>query len=215
MATFVVGDIHGCADEFDDLLKAAQFSKSDRLILAGDLVNKGPDSAGVVARAREIKALSVLGNHDAALIEAKQQGAFKKHHEAIARELNDDDWRYLELLPLTIDLPELNALIVHAGLLPDVPLANQPRYLMLNLRSLKPDGSGTPRIEGGIPWASKWPGPRTVYFGHDAVRGLQRFPFAMGLDTGCVYGKKLTGIWLEENRIVQVNAKRVWQEMDV
>jgi hypothetical protein len=212
MRTLVVGDIHGCADEFDDLLEAAQFGPGDRLVLAGDLVNKGPDSAGVLARARAHRALSVLGNHDANWLHAKEQGAFKKDVEVSAARLTAQDWRYLELLPLWLDFPELNALVVHAGLLPDVLLEHQPKHLMLNLRSLKPDGSGTSRLEGGVPWASRWPGPRKVYFGHDAVRGLQRHPQATGLDTGCVYGGKLSGIWLPENRLVQVPARKAWQQ---
>jgi predicted phosphodiesterase len=56
------------------------------------------------------------------------------------------------------------------------------------------------------PWASVWKGPQRVIFGHDARRGLQRYQgdFAIGLDTGAVYGKHLTGIILPERKLVSI-----------
>ena len=62
--TIIVGDVHGCLVELDALLRKVRYTHGDRLILVGDLVAKGPDSAGVVARARELGALGVRGNHD-------------------------------------------------------------------------------------------------------------------------------------------------------
>lgn len=63
---FAVGDIHGCLDEFNALLDTIQYdyASGDRLVLLGDLVAKGPDSSGVVQRARELNAWCVRGNHD-------------------------------------------------------------------------------------------------------------------------------------------------------
>ena len=107
-------------------------------------------------------------------------------------------------------MPELQAVVVHAGLLAGVPLAEQPRNLLINMRSITPTGEPSKRIDAGVPWGSRWPGPEHVYFGHDAVRGLQRHPFATGLDTGCVYGRTLTAIILPENRLVSVPARRAY-----
>ncbi|PZR04865.1 MAG: metallophosphatase [Archangium gephyra] len=211
--TLFIGDVHGCNDEFGDLLAASGFGGDDRLVLVGDMTAKGPDSLGVVARARELKALAVLGNHDARVVELRDSDS-KAPHAQIARALPAEDFRWLDLLPLWLDLPELNVLTVHAGVLAGIPLENQPRHVLLNLRSIDAEGRGSTRIENGVPWASKWPGPRHVIFGHDAVRGLQRYPFATGLDTGCVYGRSLTGLWLPEGRLVQVSARKAWMPIE-
>jgi diadenosine tetraphosphatase ApaH/serine/threonine PP2A family protein phosphatase len=208
--TFFVGDVHGCNDELGELLQRAGWTRDDQLVLVGDLVAKGPDSAGVVARAMELGALAVLGNHDAHLLDVRAGLSKKAHHAAVAQTLQPAHFDYLDRLPLWLDLPELNVLVVHGGLVPGVELTQQPRHLLLNMRSLDALGKGTPRIEGGVPWGSRWPGPRHAVFGHDAVRGLQLHPHATGLDTGCVYGKQLTGLWWPARRLVSVDARRAY-----
>lgn len=59
-----VGDVHGCIDELQELLRRCDFRPGDLLVFLGDLVSKGPDSAAVVQMAREIGAIGVRGNHD-------------------------------------------------------------------------------------------------------------------------------------------------------
>jgi hypothetical protein len=57
-----------------------------------------------------------------------------------------------------------------------------------------------------LPWASVWKGPQRIIFGHDARRGLQRYDgdWAIGLDTGAVYGKQLTGILLPQRKLISI-----------
>ena len=75
---FVMGDIHGCLDEMNELLKKIDFEpKKDVLILTGDLVFRGKDSAGVIQRARELNALCVRGNHDDKVV--RFRGYMNKH----------------------------------------------------------------------------------------------------------------------------------------
>lgn len=214
MRTLVVGDVHGCRQELEDLLDACGWSERDALVLVGDLVARGPDSAGVVRLARTLKARAVLGNHDDRVLQAAQGQPTGRHHREVAGSLGADDLAWLSALPLWLELPEHGARVVHAGLVPGLALEAQPRELVLNLRSVTPQGQGTARLEAGAPWASLWRGPPHLLFGHDAVRGLQQWPWATGLDTGCVYGKALTALVLPERRLVQVPARKAWAPLD-
>jgi len=218
LRTLVVGDVHGCREELEDLLDAARFEASeDQLVLVGDLVAKGPDSKGVLELSMHLGAHSARGNHDQHVLrwwEAKQHGEkppeLRDAHREVAEALDEAEWRWLESLPFWIDLEAHGALVVHAGLLPDVPLDEQDPFDLMNMRSIRSDGTASRDYEEGTPWAELWPGPKLVVFGHDAIRGLQRHPHAFGLDTGCVYGGWLTGLWLPERDLVSVPARNDW-----
>lgn len=217
--TLIVGDVHGCLEELQDLLREAGCNEDDQLVFVGDLVAKGPNSLGVVRLAREREARSVRGNHDQHCLrwwDAKRAGRalpeLREPHQAVADALGEGDWAWLDSLPFWLELPEEDALVVHAGLLPDLPLEDQDPYDLMNMRSILEDGSASRSYEDGTPWATLWPGPQLAVFGHDAVRGLQRHPHAFGLDTGCVYGGWLTGLWLPDRDLVSVPARDTWAE---
>lgn len=215
MRTLFIGDVHGCSRELDALLEACGWRPGERVVLVGDLVAKGPDSAGVVRRARERGLLAVRGNHDEHVLrwragKAPEGKKLKPEHQQVLDTLADEDWAYLESLPLYRRFPELNVLAVHGGVVPGVPLEAQREEDLLNLRSIAPDGTPSKRVDGGEPWASRWKGPELVIFGHDAMRGLQQHPHALGLDSGCVYGGKLTAYVLPEGRFYSVKAQRAY-----
>jgi hypothetical protein len=215
--TLVVGDVHGCVDELRDLMKAAGFHRGDRLVLAGDLVAKGPDSHAVLQLLREERGLAVLGNHDAHALKARrnpQDRDLKPERRQLLDTLSAADWDQLEALPLFVRLGperdgEADTAVVHAGAVPGVPLDKQEREHLITLRSIKSSGEPSKRIEG-TPWAALWQGPERLVFGHDAVRGLQQYPMATGLDTGCVYGGRLTGLLLPERRLLSVPAHHAY-----
>ncbi|HVZ86322.1 MAG TPA: metallophosphoesterase [Polyangia bacterium] len=217
MRTIIVGDVHGCLDELHALLARVGRTPDDRVVLVGDLVAKGPDSVGVVQWARESGADAVLGNHDAhALQAARGDLDARPSHIAIAKALSPADVDWLEARPLwlRLDLPGgPPRVVVHAGLVPGVPVEHQERKMLLNLRSITDEGKPSKRIEGK-PWSTLWTGPEHVVFGHDALRGLQQRPFATGLDTGCVYGRELTALVLPAGELVSVPARRIYMPID-
>jgi hypothetical protein len=242
--TVLVGDVHGCLDELQAVLrKVGADPSADDVILVGDLVAKGPDSRGVVQLCRESGFRAVLGNHDAKVLSLEGSAATRGWpaspwaaassssssssssspgassgppwreaglHETVAASLSVEDWEFLRDLPLFIRLPLHRTIVVHAGLLEGVELDQQPRKYLLNLRSITDDGEPSTRVKDGVPWAARWTGPEHVVFGHDAIRGLQRHLFATGLDTGCVYGRRLTALVLPEHTLVSVPAARVY-----
>jgi hypothetical protein len=211
--TIIIGDVHGCLDELLTLVSRCGYAAGDRLILVGDLVAKGPDSLGVVAWARETRVEAVLGNHEDHVLRARRDlASAKPKHRRLAEALGPEDAAWLEALPLSLAAGELEGkplVVVHAGLMPGVALAAQARDHLLNLRSVRADGSPSKAIEGD-PWASRWSGPERIVFGHDSLRGLQEYPWAIGLDTGCVYGRRLTALLLPERRFVSVSARHAY-----
>jgi Calcineurin-like phosphoesterase len=218
MPTVIVGDVHGCLDELLALVERCGEPGDTRYVMVGDLVAKGPDSQGVLAWARTAGVDAVLGNHDVAVLRALDAEAdppARAQHAAVARTLRTEDVAWLEARPLWLAVDGTAAashLVVHGGLVPGVPLAQQERKHLLNLRSITAEGEPTKKLEGA-PWASLWKGPPHVVFGHDAVRGLQKHRWATGLDTGCVYGGKLTALVLPKGDLVSIPARHAYAPM--
>jgi len=199
-----VGDIQGCLEPLQRLLAAVAFKKgSDRLLPVGDLVNKGPDSDGVLRLCRELGAEPVLGNHDFHWLE---QGSGEPELRA-----------WLQAQPVVRVLPDL--IMVHGGLHPhwdEQKLARlSPAEIdyAINVRYCDADGNRPaddwpPPGPPFRPWDDFYHGTRRVVFGHWARRGLVVRPQCIGLDTGCVYGGQLSAWIAEEDRIVQVDGWR-------
>eukprot|EP00322_Chrysochromulina_rotalis_P002351 CAMPEP_0115828262 /NCGR_PEP_ID=MMETSP0287-20121206/480_1 /TAXON_ID=412157 /ORGANISM="Chrysochromulina rotalis, Strain UIO044" /LENGTH=295 /DNA_ID=CAMNT_0003281467 /DNA_START=25 /DNA_END=912 /DNA_ORIENTATION=- len=230
--TILVGDLHGCLDELEALLReCAHDPCTDRVVLTGDLVNKGPKSAECVREARIRGYFAVRGNHDDAALFAWERRERERleggipssdHKYAYTDSFDSADVAFLRELPYTLRLDGQGMLVVHAGLVPGVSLAEQhPAYLYTMRNLVKRSGSWEARVQPneGVPWATEWipdeealPNVRHVVFGHDAKRGLQQAEHATGLDTGCCYGKQLTALLLPEWRIVSVPAARMYSK---
>jgi nitrite reductase/ring-hydroxylating ferredoxin subunit len=213
--TFIVGDVHGCLEELEQLLENVDFRPmQDRLISVGDLVGKGPESLAVVRRARLLGVTTVRGNHEARVLSFMDAPEARRRvgseHQQIAGALEPQDAAYLRATPLSVEFPELGAVVVHAGIDPSLPLGAQTPDVLMNVRSIKADGTPSKRVEDGPPWASRYRGKTLIVYGHDAIRGLQLRENSVGLDSGCVYGGDLTALELPARRLHAVQAKEVY-----
>ncbi|MFY9341084.1 MAG: metallophosphoesterase [Planctomycetota bacterium] len=200
-----VGDIQGCRKPLERLLAAVAFVPGrDRLLPVGDLVNKGPDSPGTLALLMQLGAQPVLGNHDLHWLE-RQAG------------VDPAQRAWLQAQPFVRVFDDV--VMVHGGL--------HPAWDEAKLASLSPDegnyainvrycdAAGNRPVEDWPPpgppfrpWDDFYTGTKRVVFGHWARRGLVVRPQCVGLDTGCVYGGKLSAWIAEQDRIVQVDG---WQ----
>lgn len=197
-----IGDVHGCARELGELLDLVGPVAGDTVYFVGDLVARGPDSRGVLRLFRQVGAKGVIGNHEAHVLEVRQvrlRGEEGRRlgpsHEALLRDLDDADWALLGALPLYLDVKASDLRIVHAGVLPGVPLRKQEAWTLTHIRSIGDDGVPTAQA-GKESWAATYREKPHVIFGHDARRGLQLHAWATGLDTACVYGGSLTALVL-------------------
>ena len=136
MATYAIGDIQGCLDEFLELLDLIDFDKSkDKLWLTGDLVNRGPKSLLVLRKIKELgdSVISVLGNHDLYLIAlARVPKIFSRYQHNMEEVLLAPDKHdlidWLSSLPFIHYDEALNFVMVHAGLYPSWNLNEAKGY---------------------------------------------------------------------------------------
>jgi bis(5'-nucleosyl)-tetraphosphatase (symmetrical) len=209
-----IGDVHGCLGELELLAREVGITPDDEVILVGDLINKGPDSAGVLDWAKEHHARVILGNHEARLLKILATpeadytpkevrflaGLAGRHHEF-------GEW--IRTWPLWLDWGDV--VCVHAGLEPGIAhLRDMRPSVLLTVRTWDGSGKNMDRA-GDPPWYQciDWPVP--VVFGHWALGGLVDLPHVKGLDTGCVYGGKLTAWSPDEDKFWQVPALKAWK----
>lgn len=233
-----VGDVQGCRDELEQLLAEVRFDPAaDVLLPVGDLVNRGPDSAGVLRLCRALDAQAVLGNHDVHLLRTargdRRSSARDTFLDVLAARDRAELLAWLHALPLIRAFEDV--VLVHAGLSPawpdacavlrgrdalgtdaDVSFALSARYC--DERGTRPAQDWPVPPAPFRPWHEFWPPTpresRTVVFGHWARAGLVRRKLVRGLDTGCVWGGELTAWIAEEDRCVSVRARRAYAPFD-
>jgi len=236
----IIGDIHGCYDELRELIEKCGFNDTGinrlgTIITVGDLVAKGPKSIEVLEYCMSRPVLAIRGNHEHCLLkiattlhresisDSMLQNLDK--HEKLALSFTEAQLQWIQSLPISLYVSNHDLYVVHAGFKPNVPIETQSPEDCMHMRNVDDHGNAMEESHEGQPWINTWKqGSSTVVFGHDSVRGLQLRDdgMAYGLDSGCVYGEKLTALVIEptydngsgtrlmgtQKRFVSVNAHR-------
>ncbi|MDA0667993.1 MAG: metallophosphoesterase [Planctomycetota bacterium] len=231
-STWVVGDIHGCADELALLLETLDLQPGDRFLSAGDLFHRGPDPVGVLRTLQNLGSAfdMVLGNHEWALLNrvaatgraGDLRGDNKAKMDPSALPASEELLAFLQNRkyflrgpctgpaweaestssdPASSEATQRDWILVHGSVIPGRKVEDmQPSEIVRLSRCF--DRPGAPL------WHTEWQGPEFIAFGHaQSAAGMHASdhgtPLAYGLDTGCVYGGKLTAIRLEDLKVVQ------------
>jgi serine/threonine protein phosphatase 1 len=146
--TLAIGDIHGCLAHFDALLAAVELKKSDHLILLGDYVDRGADSAGVLKRIIQLAGkhhvTCIKGNHEEMMMHARGGGdrlrewvlnggdatmASYGGKRGTIKDVPAEHWAFLETG--LVDYVETKThIFVHASAYPDHPMKEQPDFML-------------------------------------------------------------------------------------
>jgi diadenosine tetraphosphatase ApaH/serine/threonine PP2A family protein phosphatase len=212
--TIVIGDLHGCYDETVELLDRLAVTESDRVVFAGDLVDRGPRRKECVELA--MKHESILGNHEEKHLRQRRRPveALIPDHAETRRVLDDAHFEWIAKRPLWVRVPEANAVVVHAGVLPGLPVEEQDPHTLLHAQCVRPPERKSYWPSKAPPgwtfWTNHWKGPERVIFGHTVLDRALVSEFAVGIDTGCVHGRELTAVVLPEWRLVSVPARKAY-----
>ncbi|MFJ8449914.1 polynucleotide kinase-phosphatase [[Kitasatospora] papulosa] len=229
----IIGDIHGCSSELDTLLGKLGYEDGSHpegrtAVFVGDLVDRGPDSPGVLRRVMSMvssgDALCVPGNHENKL-GRYLKGRKVQHSHGLAEtveQLEREDAEHPEFREEVADfidglvshyvLDGGRLVVCHAGLPEKYHGRTSGR---VRSHALYGDTTGE-TDEFGLPvrypWAEEYRGAAAVVYGHTPVPTASWVNNTLCLDTGAVFGGKMTALRWPEREIVDVPAERVWYE---
>ncbi|WP_299538526.1 polynucleotide kinase-phosphatase [uncultured Streptomyces sp.] len=229
----IVGDVHGCSGELETLLAKLGYVDGSHpggrtAVFVGDLVDRGPDSPGVLRRVMSMvasgDALCVPGNHENKLGRYLKGRNVQHTHglaetvEQLEREgAKDPDFRarvaeFIDGLVSHYVLDDGKLVVCHAGLPEKYHGRTSGR---VRSHALYGDTTGE-TDEFGLPvrypWAEDYRGRATVVYGHTPVPTTSWINNTICLDTGAVFGGKMTALRWPERELVDVPAERVWYE---
>lgn len=226
----IIGDIHGCASELETLLGKLGYAdgahpEGRTAVFVGDLVDRGPDTPGVLRRVMSMvasgDALCVPGNHENKL-GRYLKGRKVQHSHGLAETIEQldgesDEFRarvreFVDGLVSHYVLDGGRLVVCHAGLPEKYHGRTSGR---VRSHALYGDTTGE-TDEFGLPvrypWAEDYRGRAAVVYGHTPVPTATWLNNTICLDTGAVFGGKLTALRWPERELVDVPAERVWYE---
>ncbi len=229
----IVGDVHGCRLELEALLEALGYAPVEgvwahpagrRAVFLGDLVDRGPDVPGVLDLAMAMvargAALCVVGNHEAKLAKKLRGRDVRPTHglavsvaQIGAREASYGDAvaAFVEALPPHLVLDGGRLVVAHAGLAERFHGDGGTAARMFALY-----GDTTGKLDaGGLPerrdWAQDYRGAAVVVYGHTPVQRIAWVHGTLNVDTGCVFGGRLTALrWPERETVTVAAREKYW-----
>ncbi|MEU7425583.1 polynucleotide kinase-phosphatase [Streptomyces sp. NPDC040750] len=226
----IIGDIHGCASELESLLAKLGYEdgvhpQGRTAVFVGDLVDRGPDSPGVLRRVMAMvksgDALCVPGNHENKY-GRHLKGRKVQHTHGLAETIAQMDGeseefraevrRFLDGLVSHYVLDGGRLVVCHAGLPEKYHGRTSSRvrsHALYGETTGETDEFGLPVR---YPWAEEYRGRAAVVYGHTPVPTAGWLNNTICLDTGAVFGGKLTALRWPERELVDVPAERVWYE---
>jgi len=238
----VIGDVHGCLDELLALLAQlgyrvghlagaagevpfAEPPRGRKAVFVGDLGDRGPDTPGVLRLVMDMvragHALCTMGNHDNKLLRhLKGNGVQPTHGLALTveqmaaypPEFHGRVHLFMESLPTHLLLDGGRLVVAHAGLREDLHGRSSPR-----VRSFALFGDTTGETDdNGLPvrlnWAAEYRGRALVVYGHTPAAEPLWQGETVNIDTGCVFGGRLTALRYPEREVVSVSAARAYAD---
>jgi len=236
----IIGDVHGCYDELLTLLdqlgyelkedgdiKTASHPDGRLAVFLGDLVDRGPGIVNtlkiVMGMVRDGNALCVAGNHDNKLLRY-----LKGHKVTIAHGLEESVAQlkgqaasfvnevrsFLEQLPSHYILDHGRLVVAHAGIKKDMigkKSREVQKFTLYGEVTGETDEHGLP-VRGD--WAMDYDGDALIVYGHTPMKEVYIMNKAINIDTGCVFGNKLTALRYPEMKFVSVKAlKRYYNSL--
>ena len=228
----IIGDIHGCGDELEELLSLLGYGMDGgawhhpagrKVVFLGDLVDRGPRTPDVLRIAMGMAeagtALCLPGNHDMKLWKALSGAKVEVRHgleaslEQLEREAPDFRERVIRFLDGLVSHYVLDGgrlVVAHAGMKERMQGRDSVR-----VRDFALYGETTGEMdELGLPvradWAARYRGAALVVYGHTPVGQPEWVNGTINIDTGCVFGGRLTALRYPERELVSVPARQAW-----
>ena len=244
----LIGDVHGCLSELLELLAKLGYEvtepgerggeyrisppKGRTAVFLGDMVDRGPDSAGVIRLVRAMvaagAALALPGNHDDKLARALRGHDVQRTHglaktmaqfealtaeeEALIAKERAEASTFIRSLPSHYVLDRGRLVAAHAGMTAELQLRSSievREFGLYGATTEESDADGRPARHN---WAGDYRGHAVVVYGHTPTARPEWVNNTICIDTGCVFGGRLTALRWPERSIVEVKAAKVYAE---